>query len=179
MISCKSPASSRTPALLEALAVQVRKQGGRHLLDISSDRLNRRLLDEVPAKFDSQEPKWDLKFAEIIDVQIAVDSADEEALAGVPAERLTTIRKAAEPVFPLLLKRNVRMVGLGNGLYPTASLAKQYGLTEEELAKIFWDGMNVDYAKMQSTGEELQKILSQRQRIAPDQRQRHRPESEN
>src|SRR6202051_1491892 len=75
-------------ALLEALAVQVRKQGGRHLLDISSDRLNRRLLDDVPARFDSQEPKWDLKFAEIIDVQIAVESADEQALAGVPAERL-------------------------------------------------------------------------------------------
>ena len=118
-------------ALLEALAVQVRKQGGRHLLDISSDRLNRRLLDEVPAKFDSQEPKWDMKFAELIDVQIAVDSADEDALAGVPAERLTKIRKAAEPVFPLLLKRNVRRVGLGNGLYPTASFAKKYGLTEE------------------------------------------------
>ena len=147
-------------ALLEALAVQVRKQGGRHLIDISSDRLNRRLIDEVPAKFDSQEPKWDMKFAEIIDAQIAVESGDEQALAGVPAERLTAIRKAAAPVSPLLLKRNVRRVGLGNGLYPTASRAKQYGLTEDELAKIFWDGLNVDYAKMQSTGEELQKILS-------------------
>jgi len=147
-------------ALLEALAVQVRKQGGRHLLDISSDRLNRRLLDEVPAKFDSQEPKWDLKLAEIIDAQIAIESGDEEALAGIPTERLTAIRKAAAPIAPLLLKRNVRMVGLGNGLYPTASRAKQYGLTEDELAKIFWDGLNVDYAKLESTGEDLQKILS-------------------
>ena len=81
-------------------------------------------------------------------------------MAGVPAERLTAIRKAAAPVFPLLLKRNVPHGGLGNGLYPTASRAKQYGLTEEELAKVFWDGLNVDYARMQSTGEELQKVLS-------------------
>ena len=62
-------------ALLEALAVQVRKQGGRHLIDISSDRLNRRLMDDVPARFDTQEPKWDLKLAEIINARIAVESA--------------------------------------------------------------------------------------------------------
>ena len=115
----------------------------------------------MPARFDSQEPKWDLKLAEIIDVQIAVEASDEQALAGVPPERLTAINKAAMPVYPLLTKRNVRhVVGLGNGLYPTASRARQYGLSQEELAKIFWDGLNVDYAKMQSTGEELQKILS-------------------
>jgi aminopeptidase len=146
--------------LLEALAVQVRKVGGRHLIDITSDRLNRRLLDDVPAKFDTHEPKWDLKLAEIIDAQIAVESGDEQALAGVPTERLTDINKAAAPVLPLMVKRNVRMVGLGNGLYPTASRAKQYGLTEEQLAEIFWDGLNVDYVKMQSTCEDVQKMLS-------------------
>jgi leucyl aminopeptidase (aminopeptidase T) len=148
-------------ALLEALAVQVRKQGGRHLIDISSDRLNRRLLDDVPAKFDSDEPKWDVKLAEIIDARITVDSEDEQTLADVPTERLTAIRKAAAPVFPRLLKRNVRFVGLGNGLYPTDSRAKQYGLSEAELARIFWDGLNVDYAKLQAIGEKLQEILGQ------------------
>ncbi len=146
--------------LLEALAVQVRKQGAYPLVTASSDRLARRLIDDVPAKFDTQEPKLALKMAEIINVMLSVDSGDEKALAGVPTERLTAMQKASEPLYPLILKRNVRMVGLGNGLYPTASRAKQYGLTEEELSKIFWDGMNVDYAKMQSTGEELQKVLA-------------------
>jgi leucyl aminopeptidase (aminopeptidase T) len=146
--------------LLEALAVQVRKQGAEPLITAGSERLTRRLIDDVPAKFDAQEPKLALKMAEIINAQIMVESSDEKTLAGVPVERLTARAKAAEALYPLLLKRNVRLVGLGNGLYPTASRAKQYGLTEEELAKIFSDGLNVDYAKMQSTGEELQKVLA-------------------
>jgi leucyl aminopeptidase (aminopeptidase T) len=147
-------------ALLEALAVQVRKQGGQPVIMASSDRLARRLFDDVPPKFDAQPPKFAMKMAEIVDAQISVESMDSKALAGVPAERLTAVGKAAEPIYPLLMKRNVRMVGLGNGLYPTASRAQECGLTEAELAKIFWDGLNVDYAKMAATGEELQKILS-------------------
>src|SRR6516164_7269220 len=75
-------------ALLEALAVQVRKQGGHPLIIAGSDRLSRRLCDDVSARFDSQEPTFDLKMAEITDAQISVSSGDETALAGVPTERL-------------------------------------------------------------------------------------------
>ncbi len=146
-------------ALLEALAVQTRKQGGEPLVVAGSDRLSRRLVEDVPAKFDSQEPKLALKLAETLDVYLTVESSDEEELAGLPTERLTAIAKANAPVYPLMRKRNIRTVGLGNGLYPTASRAKQYGLSEEELAKIFWEGLNVDSTKLQSTGAELQKLL--------------------
>src|SRR5262249_53786188 len=85
--------------------------------------------------------------------------------AGVPVERLDAVAKASVGIYPQLLKRNVRTVGIGNGLYPTASRAKQFGLTETELAKIFWDGLNVDYAKLQGVGEELKKVLSQAQEV--------------
>jgi aminopeptidase len=147
-------------ALLEALAVQVRKQGGQPLVIAGSDRLSRRLYDDVPPKFDTQEPTFALKLAGINDAQITVESGDETALAGVPAARIAATAKASEPLIALTLKRSVRYVGLGNGLYPTASRAKQHGLSEEALAKLFWDGLNVDYAKMQATGAELQRILS-------------------
>jgi leucyl aminopeptidase (aminopeptidase T) len=146
--------------LLEALAVHVRKQGAHPLVMVGSDRLNRRLFEDVPAKYDSQTPEFALKMAGLITAQIFIESFDEQALAGIPAERLAATAKAGVEVYPLLLKRNVRTVSLGNGLYPTASRARQFGLSESELAKLFWDGLNVDYAKMQATGEELQKILS-------------------
>jgi aminopeptidase len=146
-------------SLLEALAVQVGKQGGHVLLTARSDRLSRRLFDDVPARFDSREPKLALKLAEIVNARIFIDSADEQALAGVPVERVTAREKASLPLYSLRLKRNVRMVGLGNGLYPTASRARQYGLSEEELARAFWGGLDVDYARLHSTGEQLQKIL--------------------
>jgi leucyl aminopeptidase (aminopeptidase T) len=152
-------------ALLEALAVHVRKQGGHPLITVSSDRLTRRLFDDVPARFDSQTPEFALKMAGIITASISIESTDEEALAGVPVERLDAAAKASVGIYPLLLKRNVRTVGIGNGLYPTASRAKQFGLTESELAKIFWDGLNVDYAKMQGLGEELQRVLTQAKEV--------------
>jgi leucyl aminopeptidase (aminopeptidase T) len=147
-------------ALLEALAVQVRKLGGHPLVTLSSPRLARRLYDDVPARFDTQTPEFAVKMAGIVNATITVESMDEETYAGVPAERLTAVAKASAGVYPVMLKRNVRTVGLGNGLYPTAGRARQFGISETELAKLFWEGLNVDYAKMQATGEELQKILS-------------------
>src|SRR5262249_42438586 len=52
--------------LLEALAVHVRKQGGQPLITVSSDRLARRLFDDVPARFDAQKPEFALKMAGIV-----------------------------------------------------------------------------------------------------------------
>ena len=42
-----------------------------------------------------------------------------------------------------LLKRNVRTVYLGNGLYPTETRAKEYGLAKADLAKLFYAGLSV------------------------------------
>jgi aminopeptidase len=146
--------------LLDVLAVNVRKQGGFPLITTFSDRLSRRMYDDVPAKFDSQIPEFDLKLANIINASISVSSQDEDTLAGVPVERLAAVQKAGAGILPISLKRNVRMVEIGNGLYPTASRAKRFGISEAELAKVFWDGLNVDYPKMHSVAEELKKILS-------------------
>jgi leucyl aminopeptidase (aminopeptidase T) len=69
--------------------------------------------------------------------------------------------KAFQPVFKTIRERNVRIIFLGNGLYPTPSRAKQFGVSEAELAKCFWDGVNADYAQLQATGLKLKKILSE------------------
>jgi leucyl aminopeptidase (aminopeptidase T) len=145
---------------LEDLAVHVRKQGAFPLLALTSDRLSRRLYDDVPAKFDSQTPAWDLKMAGLVDAEFLIDSADEAALAGVPPERVAAQTKAEQPVFAEMRKRNVRLVTLGNGLYPTPSRAKQFGLREAELADLFWDGINVDYDQLHAAGERLKKALA-------------------
>ena len=62
--------------------------------------------------------------------------------------------------FAEMRKRNVRLVTLGNGLYPTPSRAKQFGLREAELADLFWDGINVDYDQLHAAGERLKKALA-------------------
>jgi leucyl aminopeptidase (aminopeptidase T) len=92
---------------------------------------------------------------------IDIDSTESDAvLADIPAERLSARTDANLKIAETSLKRNVRQVHLGNGMYPTETRAKQFGLTKAELAKLFYDGLNVDHDKMQATGEAVRKALA-------------------
>ena len=73
--------------------------------------------------------------------------------------------KTFQPVFKKMRERNVRIIFLGNGLYPTPSRAKQFGLSEAELAKLFWNGVNTDYSQLQATGAKVKKVLAEGKQI--------------
>lgn len=147
--------------LLEDIAVHVRKVGAFPLVTLNSDRMVRRMFDDVPAKYDSRSPEFGLKLSGLITAQIDVDFIETEALlANLPPERVATFWKSFSLVNDLMLKRNVRFVHLGNYLYPTSEKAKQFGLSQEELSKIFWDGVNVDYSKLQATGKAVKAALA-------------------
>lgn len=152
-----SPADA---GLLEDLAVAVRRQGAYPLITLGSDRLTRRLYDEVPARFDSQPAAWDLKLAGLVDARIQTEFAEDDALAGVAPGRVAAVGRGNREVYALLRKRRVRLVWLGNGLYPSGTRARQAGLTQEELAKLFRAGLDVDYRAMRSAGERLQKVFA-------------------
>lgn len=152
---------TRDQQMLEDIAVEVRKLGGQPLITIDSDRLTRRLFTEVPAQFDTQEPNFALRMAEIVDAVISVDFTERpDLLADVPAKRLTNQAKAFSAVYKKMLERGVLQVHLGNGLYPTTTRARQFGITKTQLSEIFWDGVNVDYARLQATGERVRNILA-------------------
>src|SRR5918998_2949209 len=59
--------------LLEDLAVEVRKRVGSSLVPVGSDRIGRRMYDEVPAKYDAQTPEMMAKLAGIVDVVILTE----------------------------------------------------------------------------------------------------------
>jgi leucyl aminopeptidase (aminopeptidase T) len=147
--------------LLEDIAVHIRKVGAFPLVTLNSDRMWRRGFDDVPAKYDSQSMEFELKLAGLITAQIDVDFTEKESLlAHVPPERVATHMKTYIHVYDLMLKRNIRYLNLGNGLYPTSEKAKQFGVSQEELSKIFWDGVNVDYSKLQATGKAVKAALA-------------------
>jgi leucyl aminopeptidase (aminopeptidase T) len=147
--------------LLENIAVNVRKVGAFPLVTLNSDRMWRRSFDDVPAKYDSRSMEFQLKLAGLITAQIHVDFTEKESLlANVPPERVAAFYKALSVVDDLKRKRNVRFVNLGNELYPTRERAKLFGLSQEELSKIFWDGVNVDYSKLQATGKAVKAPLA-------------------
>src|SRR5438034_883893 len=146
--------SVRDAGLMEDLAIEAQKVGAQPLLTIWSERLIRRSYDEVPAKYDDQEPKLDLALVKQFDAVIAIDFGESEALlAGVPEERIAARAKAGAPVGEAFFKRDVHFVNLGNGLYPTATLAKRLGITQTRLAAGFWKAVAVPPEQIQAVGE--------------------------
>lgn len=147
--------------LLENLATDVRQAGAFSLLTINSDRMFKKYYAEVPEKYDSQNPELDLKLAMLPAATISVDSNEADDIAsGISTARRAAVGKSGEPVADLYLKRNVRQVAVGNGIYPTAYRAKQFGMSQDDLAKTFWEAVSADYSAVQTTGENVKTALS-------------------
>jgi leucyl aminopeptidase (aminopeptidase T) len=146
--------------LLEDIAVEIRKQGANPLVSVGSERLDRRMYDEVPAKYDSQTPAMIMQLAGIVDVVIQTESGEGRTLQGVAPERIAARGKAFAPVGELMRKRGVRTVAIGNGLYPNAERAEQFGISREALADMMYGGVDADYQALQSSGQQVRKVLA-------------------
>ena len=145
---------------LEDVAIEVRKRGADPLVTVNSEQMRRRFYDEVPAKYDSQVPELLMKLAGLIDVSIYTESGEGRTLSGVAPERIAAQNKAFAPVFDLMQKRGVRMVGLGNGLYPSAEHAEQFGVSRDQLAAMMYGGVDTDYPALQATGQQVRNVLA-------------------
>ena len=153
--------SARDMELLEDIVTEVQKVGGHPLLSINSERMTKRSYTEVPEKYDSQEPKLDLEMARITDVSIFVDSTETEGLlADIPPARLAARGKTFLPVNEASRKRKTRFVAVGNELYPTEWRAKRFDMTTDAFAKLFWEGVNIDYTNLQAQGEKAKTALT-------------------
>jgi len=147
--------------LLEDLSTDSRKVGAFPLLTINSDRMAKKYYEEVPEKYDTQAPDFELKLATLPTVAIFIDASEVEGnLADVSPTRLANTAKTGQPVGDLFQKRNVRQVAVGNDLYPTEWRAKHFGISQDQLAKTFWEAVNTDYSGLQATGEKLKATLS-------------------
>ena len=151
---------TRDIELLENIVTNVRRVGAFALVTFDSDRMARRSYTDVPAEFDSDPPKVDLALADLVDAAIFIDTNYEQAvLADVPAERRAARAKASAPFTGKFVK-NVRLVSVGNELYPTAWQAERLGVSEAQLTRLFWDGVNVDYSELQSRAETIRSQLA-------------------
>jgi leucyl aminopeptidase (aminopeptidase T) len=146
--------------LMEDIAVNVRKVGGFPLVTYSSDRLAKRLFFDVPEKYDTQMDAVGSKLADMVAVNISLgNAATENLFEGADPKRTAARGKADEPVMQKFL-RKVRTVELGNNLYPTSWRAQRYGMTEDELAKTFWNGVNLDYSELQARGAQVKAAIA-------------------
>jgi len=151
----------RDQELLEDLVVNVMKQGGFPILITNTERTARRSYDDVPARYDSLEDPWNRLLAENADVWISFSSVETPGLlAHVAPERIEARSAANKAVMNTVNKRNVRWVEIGNGLYPTAYTASIHGLKQDELARIFWAGVDSDPASLDAAAARVQGALT-------------------
>jgi leucyl aminopeptidase (aminopeptidase T) len=147
--------------LLEDLAVNIRKAGAFPIVTFDTDRLDKRMFFDVPPKYDSQQDKAAMALAGLADVVININnSTTEDLLAGADPARVAARAKAGEAINQAMRKRGVRTVELGNNLYPTPWRAERYGMSQDELSRLFWNGVNMDYAAVQAQGDKVQAALA-------------------
>ena len=123
--------------------------------------MTKRLFFDVPQKFDTQADALGLKLADSFNVLIGLDSNLEEGVFADADPKWQAARATAgQPVQEAFLKRKVRQIAVGNGLYPTDWRARQFGMTTEQLTKTFWDGVNVDYSSLAARARDVKGILA-------------------
>lgn len=146
---------------VEELTLAVWRRGAEPIQVLGRERALRRYYDEVPARIDALPTALSLKLATAQTVDIAIDGAEfPDQLDSVSPARIAATGQQGQVVFQTRLKTGVRMVGIGNGLYPTEATAKQHGLTRAQLADLYWKGINVDYAQLQAKGAAVQAIFA-------------------
>lgn len=153
---------SHDQELLENIAVHVRKAGAFPLLTLSSDRLTKRLFFDVPAELDTQADTLGLQLANHLNAAILLANGLEEApFAEADPKRMADRAKGDQPVADAMLKHGVRQVEVGNGLYPTEWRAQRFGMSYDDLKKMFWESVNVDYTSLAARAEEVKGVLAQ------------------
>lgn len=147
--------------LIEEVALAVWKRGAEAIQVVGRERTARRFFDEVPKKYDAMPLALMRKLVEAQTVAIDISGQEFPTLfSDVPPERFAAIGKRINDVLNARQERGVRSVNLGNGLYPTEAIAKQFGLTKDQLTELFWAGVNVDYNKLQATGAAVRSVLA-------------------
>jgi len=146
---------------LEDLAVAARKVGAQPFITVWSDRAAQAAIAGVPAKYDTQAPKLETALNGIVNVRIVVPPVrDPGTFAKLPADRRAVQSKAMAAADEVGRKKGVRLVELSNGLFPTAIRAKELGVSEGALAKLYWDGLGADYAAVQERAKTLKATLA-------------------
>ena len=153
--------STRDMALAEELAVAARQLGAHPIIWYNSQQLDYRLITDVPEKYDTQFLEFDFRLSMLPDILFRIDYGENNDLfADVPPERFDGLDATYDAIEKADDNRRLPRDIFGQWALPNGRTAEEYGISQEELAKIFWGGMNVDYTQLQATGAAVKEILA-------------------
>lgn len=146
--------------LAAQLGWAARRKKADFIQQLFREKDGRRSFDELPAELDTLPQTAALKLTSITDMTISVSRTDNLALMkDVPEERRQARWSSGTTLEDAARKRGVRSVDIGNGIFPTDATAKRFGMKKADLEKLFWSSVDVDYSKLQATGEAVKAAL--------------------
>lgn len=146
--------------LVEELFLAAGKVGASPFVRLSWPTLQRRWLQSVPAANDAAWGAIEDKLIPFADVVVEVSRTEDPGFfKDIPAERMASWNSHFDGLDEKRIKRRQRIINLGNGLFPTRGIAKLNGLTEGELASLFWAGIATDYQRLHDLGQAMRTAM--------------------
>jgi len=144
--------------MMESLSIEVGKAGGMVTMFLSSDRVDRSYLTEVPEKYLEQEPKFFAEWLKHVDVWIGLPGNENpKAVYGdIPQERMAKAAKSGQIINDMLNQAKLRLVSIG---YPTNDEAERNQVPFATYEKMHWDAVNADYGRIAEQGAKIKKML--------------------
>ncbi len=139
--------------LVENIAVNVRKKGAFPVIMTDTDRLRKRILEEVDVEHLKKTPSYYLKWLGDIDGVIGIDSQlDPRTLSQLPEEKVGASRVGKREINNQFREEKIRWTGIG---YPTREKAEMFGIEFEEFWNMLWKALDTDYEELKERGEKL------------------------
>jgi aminopeptidase len=152
--------ASKIP-LMEAIAVEVAKQGAFPHMVLESQNVTKRIMTEAPMEYLETPNAMTIAEFKKADVMIALSSnQDPTNLAKVPEERMALVRKAGQAVTDIMYSRPLRTVALGNPTMPSAATARFYGVPLAEMEARFWQAVNTPHAVIEENSQRVKGALA-------------------
>jgi leucyl aminopeptidase (aminopeptidase T) len=151
--------------LMERVAVAVGRVGGQPLVTVFSNDMLLRWYEQVPAWMDQRRDEWWWRLPETAHVLISFDTFDPEAFAAVDPDRFAAWDEANLGLLDHMGGKGVRVVWVGNSLFPAPGRARGFGMDEDELETLFWDGVLTSPSELARTGGSLRRVLEEARTI--------------
>jgi len=141
--------------LLENVAIESYKKGAIPYIITTSDRLLKRIYDEIPASTLATVPKHYVAMVRECDMIISVEELDNPSIAEkFPRDKLQARQKASLPILDLLThpKKGKKWLYAG---WPTKAAAKRYGISYSDLEDIIIGGISVPPKDLMRIGKRV------------------------
>ncbi|MEF8873461.1 MAG: aminopeptidase [Candidatus Thermoplasmatota archaeon] len=149
--------------LVEDIAVNIKKNGAFPVTRASTERLTRKMTEEVDKDILEKTPEHMIGWLDDVDGRIGLDyQKDPRVLQQLPEEKIGAQRKARKPIQDKVNEEKIRWTGIG---YPTEEKAEMYGIDYEEFWNMFWKAINVDYDDMRKRGKKLAEPLEEGDKV--------------